>query len=39
MLTLDASKKRQAVVSADFSNDKMLGARFPLGAAALKRCP
>jgi len=36
MLTLDASRKGQAIVSADFSNDKKLGARFPLGTAALK---
>lgn len=38
-LTLDGSKKGKAVVTADFGNDKRLGARFPLGTGALKRCP
>ncbi|MEA2174812.1 MAG: hypothetical protein QOD00_2404 [Blastocatellia bacterium] len=34
---LDGSKKRVGV-EVDFSNDKKLGARFPLGAGALKKC-
>jgi hypothetical protein len=38
MIYLDASKKK-ASVRTDFSNDKQLGARFPLGTAALKHCP
>lgn len=38
IVTLDGTKKTPAV-AVDFSNDKKLGARFPLGAATLKRCP
>lgn len=38
LLYLDASQK-QAVVRADFNNDKKLGGRFPFGTAALKHCP
>ena len=34
---LDSSKKK-ADVKVDFSNDKKLGARFPFGVAALKKC-
>jgi hypothetical protein len=34
---LDGSKKK-AAVQVDFSNDKKLGARFPFGAASLKKC-
>ena len=37
-ITLDGTRKAVAV-SVDFSNDKKLGARFPLGTAALKQCP
>ena len=37
MIYLDGSKK-QPVVTVDFSNDRRLGARFPLGIAALKKC-
>jgi hypothetical protein len=37
-ITLDGTRKT-ASVSVDFSNDKKLGARFPFGSAALKRCP
>jgi hypothetical protein len=38
MIYLDGTKKRTAV-AVDFSNDRKLGARFPLGTAALKKCP
>jgi hypothetical protein len=38
MIYLDR-KKKTASLTIDFSNDKKLGARFPLGTAALKRCP
>jgi hypothetical protein len=38
ILSLDGTRKVPSV-SADFSNDKKLGARFPLGTAALKKCP
>ena len=39
MIYLDAAKKsRKPAVTVDFSNDKKLGARFPLGTAALKKC-
>jgi len=38
MITLDGSKKARPVVSVDLSNDKKLGADFPLGTGALKRC-
>jgi hypothetical protein len=38
MIYLDRRKKT-ASLTIDFSNDKKLGARFPLGTAALKRCP
>jgi hypothetical protein len=37
-LTLDGSKKGRTVVTADFSNDKRLGGRFPLGKGPLKKC-
>ncbi|MGZ5657628.1 MAG: hypothetical protein ACXWJI_08465 [Caldimonas sp.] len=37
-ITLDGRKKSKPAVSVDFSNDKNLGARFPLGTAALKKC-
>lgn len=37
IITLDGSGKQPAA-SVDFSNDKKLGARFPLGSAALKKC-
>jgi hypothetical protein len=37
LIYLDASKKK-ATVRVDFSNDKKLGTRFPLGTAALKKC-
>jgi hypothetical protein len=37
-IALDGTRKT-AVVAVDFSNDKKLGARFPLGTAALKKCP
>ena len=39
MITLDGRKKSRPGVSVDLSNDKKLAARFPLGNAALKRCP
>jgi len=38
-ITLDGRKKAKPGVSVDFSNDKKLGARFPLGTAGLKKCP
>ena len=38
IVSLDGTRK-QPSVSVDFSNDKKLGARFPLGTEALKRCP
>jgi hypothetical protein len=38
IVSLDGTRK-VAAVSVDFSNDKKLGARFPLGTAALKKCP
>ena len=37
-ITLDGRKKARPGVTVDFSNDKKLGARFPLGTAALKKC-
>jgi hypothetical protein len=37
-ITLDGTRKT-VVVAVDFSNDKKLGARFPLGTAALRKCP
>ena len=37
MIYLDGSKKK-AAVTVEFGNDKKLGARFPFGAAALKKC-
>ncbi len=37
IVTLDGTGRKPAV-SVDFSNDKRLGARFPLGAAWLKKC-
>ena len=37
-LTLDGTKKGRVAVTAHY-NDKKLGARFPLGAGALKKCP
>ena len=39
MITLDGRKKARPVLSIDLSNDKKLAARFPLGTAALKKCP
>jgi hypothetical protein len=39
MITLDGTKKTKPGVSVDLGNDKKLGARFPLGNAALKKCP
>jgi hypothetical protein len=39
MITLDGTKKSKPAVSADLGNDKKLAARFPLGNAALKKCP
>lgn len=38
IVMLDGTKKAP-LVALDFSNDKKLGARFPFGAAALKKCP
>jgi hypothetical protein len=38
MITLDGSKKARPVVSVDLSNDKKLGAAFPLGSGVLKKC-
>jgi hypothetical protein len=38
MITLDGRKKTRPTLSVDLSNDKKLGARFPLGTAALKKC-
>ena len=38
MITLDERKKR-ASMTVDFSNDKTLAARFPLGTKPLKKCP
>jgi hypothetical protein len=32
-------KKKTPTLTLEFSNDKKLGARFPLGTAALKKCP
>jgi hypothetical protein len=32
-------KKKTPSLTVDFSNDKKLGARFPLGTAVLKKCP
>lgn len=37
IIYLDGSNKK-ASVSVDFSNDKKLGSRFPIGAGALKKC-
>ena len=39
MITLDGRKKAKPSVSADLGNDRKLAARFPLGNAALKKCP
>ena len=39
MITLDGRKKTRPILSVDLSNDKKLAARFPLGSAALKKCP
>ena len=36
-VTMDGSKKSKVSVSVDL--DKQLAARFPLGTAALKKCP
>jgi hypothetical protein len=38
LITLDGQKKGKLGVSVDFSNDKKLGARFPIGNGALKKC-
>jgi hypothetical protein len=32
-------KRKTPTLTVDFSKDKELGARFPLGTAALKKCP
>lgn len=32
-------KRKTPSLTVDFSNDRKLGARFPLGNAALKKCP
>ena len=37
MIYMDGSKRRPAV-TVEFPNDKKLGARFPFGTAALKKC-
>jgi hypothetical protein len=37
MIYLDGSRKKPAL-TIDFSNDRKLGARFPFGRAALKKC-
>lgn len=39
MITLDGRKKSRPAVSADLSNDRKMASRFPLGNAALKKCP
>ncbi len=39
MITLDGRKKTRPALSVDLSSDKKLGARFPLGTGALKKCP
>ncbi len=39
MITLDGTRKGRPGVSVDLGNDKKLAARFPLGAAPLKKCP
>jgi hypothetical protein len=39
MITMDGRRKAKPTLSVDFSNDKKLGARFPLGTAALKKRP
>jgi hypothetical protein len=38
-ITLDGRRKSRPGVSVEMSNDKKLAARFPLGTAALKKCP
>ena len=38
MIYLDRKRKTPSL-TVDFSNDKKLGARFPLGTAALRKCP
>ena len=38
MIYLDR-KKKTPTLTVDLSNDKKLGARFPLGTAALRKCP
>ena len=38
IISLDGTRKLPQV-SVDFSNDRKLGARFPLGTAGLKKCP
>ncbi len=38
-LTLDDTRKGRVAVTADFPNDRKMAARFPLGTAALKKCP
>ncbi|MCG3189462.1 MAG: hypothetical protein LKCHEGNO_01843 [Burkholderiaceae bacterium] len=37
-ITLDGTRRTPAL-TVDLSNDKPMGARFPLGAAARKKCP
>lgn len=39
MITLDGRRKGRPGVSVDLGNDRKLAARFPLGNAALKKCP
>jgi len=39
MITLDSSRKGKPALSVDLGNDKKLGAAYPLGTAALKKCP
>ncbi len=38
-ITLDGRKKGKPGVNVELGNDKELAARFPLGTAALKKCP
>ena len=38
-IIMDARKKSRPTLSVALDNDKKFGARFPLGTAALKKCP
>lgn len=38
MITLDARRKGKPALSVDLGNDRKLGAAYPLGTAALKKC-